>query len=160
VLPSHGRYVGASSKPMSEYKKVAGDRVGFNWRIPTVAGRRAIRHVVYDTNFWKSFVQKRLQTAMGDRGCLSLWGREPERHLLYAEHMTAEYKVRTEGRGRVVDEWKMRPESRDNHWWDGTVGCAVAASMCGCVLPGTDNLRPKKDAKPRLKLSEIRKNKR
>ena len=160
VLPSHGRYVGASSKPMSEYKKVAGDRVGFNWRIPTVAGRRAIRHVVFDTNFWKSFVQKRLQTAMGDRGCLSLWGREPERHLLYAEHMTAEYKVRTEGRGRVVDEWKMRPEARDNHWWDGTVGCAVAASMCGCVLPGTDNLRPKKDAKPRLKLSDIRKNKR
>ncbi len=65
-----------------------------------------------------------------------------------------------EGRGRTVDEWKMRPEARDNHWWDCTVGCAVAASMCGCVLPGTDNLRPKKDAKPRLNLSEIRKGRR
>ena len=160
ILPSHGKYIGASSKPMSEYKRMVGDRVGHNWRMPNIRGKRAVRHVVFDTNFWKSFVQARLQTAMGDRGCLSLWGREPERHLLYAEHMTAEYKVRTEGRGRTVDEWKMRPEAHDNHWLDGTVGCAVAASMCGCVLPGTDNLRPKAAAKPRIKLSELRKNKR
>ena len=70
--------------------------------------------------------------------------------------MTAEYKVRTDGRGRTVDEWKMRPEAHDNHWLDCTVGCAVAASMCGCVLPGTDGLRPRGAARPRLKLSEIR----
>ena len=79
--------------------------------------------------------------------------------MLFAEHLTAECRVKTEGRGRKVDEWKMRPEAHDNHWWDCTVGCAVAASMCGCVLPGTDNLRPRKEAKPRLKLSEIRKKK-
>lgn len=28
-----------------------GDRVGYNWRIPNVQGTRAVRHVVYDTNF-------------------------------------------------------------------------------------------------------------
>ena len=80
LLPSHGRYIGAASKPMSEYKKTAGDRVGHNWRIPNVAGRRAIRHVIFDTNYWKTFIHARMQVAMGDRGCLSLWGREPERH--------------------------------------------------------------------------------
>ena len=155
LLPSHGRYIGAASKPMSEYKKTAGDRVGHNWRIPNVAGRRAIRHVIFDTNYWKTFIHARMQVAMGDRGCLSLWGREPERHLLFAEHLTAEYRVKTEGRGRTVDEWKMRPEAHDNHWFDGLVGCAVAASMCGSVLPGTDSTSTK-IAKPRLKLSELR----
>ena len=155
ILPSHGRYIGASSKPMSEYKKVAGDRVGHNWRMPNVAGRRAIRHVVFDTNYWKSFVTSRLLVAMGDRGCLSLWGRDPERHLLFAEHLTAEYRVKTEGRGRTVDEWKMRPEAHDNHWFDGLVGGAVAASMCGAILPGTDS-QHQKSTRPRVKLSELR----
>ena len=154
LLPSHGRYIGASSKPMSEYKKVAGDRVGHNWRIPNVAGKRAIRHVVFDANYWKTFCLSRLCVAMGDRGCLSLWGRDPERHLLFAEHLTAEYRVKTEGRGRTVDEWKIRPEAHDNHWFDCLVGCAVAASMCGAVLPGTDS-RALKSVKPRVKLSEL-----
>ena len=156
ILPSHGRYVGASSKPMSEYKRAAGDRVGHNWRVPNVRGRRAVRHVVFDANYWKSFVASRLLTSLGDRGSLALWGRSPEAHALYAEHLTAEYRVRTEGRGRVVEEWKMRPEAHDNHWLDGTVGCAVAASMCGCVLEGTDT-RVAKKAKAKVKLSDLRK---
>lgn len=157
ILPSHGKYIGASSKPMSEYKKAVGDRVGHNWRMPNIRGKRAVRHVIFDTNYWKSFIASRLLTSMGDRGCLSLWGRETERHILFAEHLTAEYRVKTEGRGRRVDEWKMRPEAHDNHWFDGLVGCAVAASMSGCVIEGTDkntkNLKPK----VKVKLSELRK---
>jgi hypothetical protein len=61
----------------------------------------------------------------------------PAQHRLLAEHLTSEYRVRTEGRGRTVDEWKLRPERPDNHWLDCLVGCAVAASMDGAVLPGT-----------------------
>ena len=160
LLPSHGKYIGASSKPMGEYKKVPGDRVGCNWRMPNIRGKRAVRHVVYDTNFWKSFVASRLLTSLGDRGSLSLWGRSPETHLLFSEHVTAEYRVKTEGRGRRVEEWKMRPEAKDNHWWDGLVGCAVAASMCGSVLPGTDRPVVRKEAKPKVKLSELRRLKR
>ncbi len=139
LFPSHGRYVGASSTPFAEYRKKQGDRVGLNWRIPNVQGRRAIRHVLYDTNFWKSFVHARLAVAMGDPGCVSLYGRDPVAHQLFAEHLTAEYRVKTEGRGRVVDEWKLRPEAPDNHWLDGIVGCAVAASIEGAVLPGTQS---------------------
>ncbi|MBA2224586.1 terminase gpA endonuclease subunit [Thermogemmata fonticola] len=138
VLPSHGRFVGASSQPFSEYKRRPGDRVGLNWRMPNVQGKRAVRHVVYDTNYWKSFIYARLAVALGDRGCLSLFGDRPEQHRLFAEHLTAEYRVKTEGRGRTVDEWKPRPERGDNHWFDGLVGCAVAASLQGVVLPGTD----------------------
>jgi hypothetical protein len=137
VMPSHGRFVGASSQPFSEYRRRPGDRVGHNWRMPNVAGKRAVRHVVYDTNYWKSFVHARLAVAMGDRGCLSLFGDRPEMHRLFAEHLTAEYRVKTEGRGRTVDEWKPRPERGDNHWLDCLVGCAVAASIQGAVLEGT-----------------------
>ena len=77
ILPSHGRYVGASSKPMTEYRKQQGDRLGFNWMIPNVAGKRAIRHVIYDTNYWKSFILARLAVPVGDKGALTLYGRIP-----------------------------------------------------------------------------------
>jgi hypothetical protein len=136
VMPSHGRFVGASSQPFSEYKRRPGDRIGHNWRIPNVAGKRAVRHLLYDTNYWKSFVHARFAVAMGDHGCLSLFGDNANMHRLFAEHITAEYRVRTEGRGRTVDEWKLRPERGDNHWLDCLVGCAVGASMQGVVLAG------------------------
>jgi hypothetical protein len=153
LLPSHGRFVGAASIPFSEYKRRRGDRVGHNWRIPNVQGKRAIRHVVFDSNYWKSFIHARLAVPMGDKGCLSLFGRNPDLHRLLAEHLSAEYRVRTEGRGRVVDEWKLRPEARENHWLDGIVGCAVAASVQGAVLPGTDSARAPQ--RQRIKLSDL-----
>jgi len=142
VMPSHGRFVGASSQPFSEYKRRPGDRIGHNWRVPNVHGKRAVRHIVYDTNFWKSFIHARLAQPMGDRGCLSLFGDNPAQHRMFAEQLTAEYRVKTEGRGRVVDEWKLRPERGDNHWFDCLVGCAAAASMQGAVLLGAGGAAP------------------
>jgi hypothetical protein len=136
LLPSHGRYIGASSKPFSDYRRQPGDRIGHNWMIPNVRGKRAIRHLLFDANYWKSFIHSRLAVAMGDKGGLSLYGRDPNIHTLLSEHLTAEYRVKTEGRGRKVDEWKMRPEASDNHWLDGIVGSAVAASMLGANVPG------------------------
>jgi hypothetical protein len=153
LMPSHGRYVGASSIPFSEYKRKRGDRVGLNWRIPTVTGRRAIRHVVFDTNYWKSFAHARFAVPMGDPGCLSLFGRKPDQHRLLAEHLTSEYRIKTEGRGRTVDEWKLRVDGLDNHWLDGLVGCAVAGSMQGIVLFGTD---VRKAVRERIQLSNLR----
>ena len=147
LMPSHGRYVGASSIPFSDYKRKRGERIGLNWRVPVVTGKRAVRHVVFDTNYWKSFVHARLAVPMGDPGCLSLFGSKPEPHRLIAEHLTSEYRVKTEGRGRTVDEWKLRVDGLDNHWLDCLVGAAVAASMHGAVLFGTDA-----EATPRRRL--------
>jgi hypothetical protein len=156
VMPSHGRFVGASSMPFSEYKRRPGDRVGLNWRIPSVHGKRAIRHVIYDTNWWKSFIYARLAVAIGDRGCLSLFGNNPEPHRMLSEQLTAEYYVKTEGRGRTVDEWKSRPDQPDNHWLDCLVGAAMAASMQGCVLFGTDGGRSVK-RNDRVSFKELQK---
>ncbi|MCA9091793.1 MAG: phage terminase large subunit family protein, partial [Planctomycetaceae bacterium] len=86
VLPSHGRFVGASSRPFSDYKRKPGERVGLNWRLTNASGKRAVRHVIYDTNYWKSFVQARLVVAQGDPGCLSLFGKNAETHRMFAEH--------------------------------------------------------------------------
>ena len=158
LLPSHGRYVGASSIPFSDYKRKRGDRVGLNWRIPVVTGRRTVRHVVFDTNYWKSFVHARLAVPMGDPGGLSLFGRKPETHRLLAEHLTSEYRVKTEGRGRTVDEWKLRVDGLDNHWLDCLVGCAVAASMGGAAPPGLVGDAPK--LRPSVRLSELQRSRR
>lgn len=159
LMPGHGRYVGASSRPFSEYKRKPGDRAGHNWRVPNVQGKRQVRHVVYDTNFWKSFVYARLSVRMGDRGCLSLFGAKPEQHRLFAEHLTAEYRVQTQGRGRTVDEWKLRPSTTENHWFDCLVGCAVAASMQGVSLPGAE-ATPHQPARRQITLSQLQAQKR
>lgn len=134
LTPSHGKWFGASSTPMREWAKKPGDRVGLNWKLPNVQGRRAVRYAIYDTNFWKSFIHARLSQAMGDRGSLSLFGEKAYEHRLLADHLTSEYRVRTTGRGRELDEWKLRPERPDNHWWDCLVGSAVAASIQGATL--------------------------
>jgi phage terminase large subunit GpA-like protein len=152
LMPSHGRYVGAASVPFAEYRQQQGDRNGHNWRIPSTVGKRSIKHVVYDTNFWKTFVFARLAVAMGDRGCLSLFGERPEDHRLISEHLTAEYPVTTIGRGRTVEEWKHRPDRPDNHWFDCLVGAAVAASMQGAHL---ESERPPQKVRKRMTLAEM-----
>jgi hypothetical protein len=153
LLPSHGKYVGASSIPFAEYKRKKGDRVGMHWRMPNTIGKRQVRHVVIDTNYWKSFVHSRLAVAMGDPGCMSLSGHDEKAHRLLSEHLTAEYRVRTTAGERVVDEWKLRTTRPDNHWFDCLVGCAVGASIEGAELP--DLSRVVAPRRPRLKLSEL-----
>ena len=162
VMPSRGKGVGASSLPFSDYRRKPGDRISeFNWRIPAGQGKNAVRYILFDTNFWKSFVRSRLRVAMGDAGALTIFGKRPSgkssraNHRMLAEHLVSEYSIRTEGQGRVVDEWKIRPSHSDNHFLDCLVGCAVAASEQGVVLPGTGGTLAKK--KPPIKLSQLQK---
>ena len=94
---------------------------------------------------------------MGDRGCLSFYGRHPSLHQLIAEHLTAEYRVKTTGRGRTVDEWKLRPERSDNHWLDCLAGCAVCGSMLGATMPEFGIATTRKAVSgPAMRLSDIR----
>lgn len=139
VTPSHGRYVGARSQPFSDYKKKPGDRVGLNWRMPNVQGRRAVRYLLFDTNFWKSFLYARIKTGLGGAGSLSFYGDNAATHRMIAEHVAAEFRTRTSGRGREVDEWALRPGKPDNHLLDALVGNCVAASLQGVALEATLN---------------------
>ena len=153
VLPSHGKYVGASSIPFADYKRKKGDRVGLHWRMPNILGKRQVRHIVIDTNYWKSFVQARLSVAMGDPGCLSLFGRDQATHRLLADHLTAEYCIRTAARDRVVDEWKLKALRPDNHWLDVPGRSLRVASMEGIKLFGTQGEIVQQ--RKRLKLSDL-----
>lgn len=134
VMPSHGKYIGVSSTPWEQYTRKPGERLGHHWLIPSLKNRRAVRHLLIDTNFWKTFVHARLSTATADHGCLSLFGKAGEDHRMLSEHLTAEYGVQVEGRGRKIVEWKERPGRPDNHWLDCLVGCAAAASMQGVQI--------------------------
>jgi len=132
VVPVHGRYVGASSRPVQEYQRKKGERVGHYWKSSTI---ERVNHILFDTNYWKSFVHDRLLIELGDDGSLSLFGREADSHRMLAEHLTAEYRVRVQSSiGRVVDEWKNKSSKPDNHFLDCIAGAAVAGSVMGCSL--------------------------
>ncbi len=132
ITPSHGRFVGANSRPFSDYRKQPGDRVGSHWRSPAPDARRGIRHVVFDANYWKSFLRSRLSVPVGDPSALSFWGDRPNNHKLLGEHLAAELPVHVDNGSRRLDEWRLKPAKPDNHWLDCLVGCCVAAAVLGC----------------------------
>lgn len=51
LVPSHGPFVGASSKPFFEYQQSPGEKPGHNWFVPNLTGKRKVRHVLFDTNY-------------------------------------------------------------------------------------------------------------
>lgn len=132
MLPGHGRFVGASSSMLTDRKPDKGERVGSNWRTSTI-GRQ--RHLLYDTNAWKSLVAARCKLPAADVQSLTV---HAGGHEMLAEQWSAEYPVRVEARGRTVDEWRLIP-GRDNHWWDCIVGAAVAASFIGVSAVGAES---------------------
>ncbi len=149
--PSHGKGVGASSAPMTQWADREGMRKGLHWQYGRGAKRREVRHAMYDTNFWKSFAAARVRTAIGERGCVRLFGRDINRHRMLADHLSSEYAIETQGRARTVQQWAQRP-GHDNHLWDCFVQSCVAASIQGCVLKTTDAAPP---PPPRRKLMTV-----
>lgn len=133
ISPAHGVYNGASRQPFAAYKPKGNDWIGLNWRMPGEV-KQGCRYLLYDTNYWKTFVSARINTSIGDPGALTLFGSKPARHILFAAHLAAEKWQRVEVGGRAVNEWHLTP-SRDNHWLDNLVGAAVGASMCGARPP-------------------------
>jgi hypothetical protein len=133
---ARGVGIGARNRPMSQYRRRPGERHGHHWYMPAVAGTREFPHVAADVNWWKTWVHQALATPAGEPGSLSLFGRKPVEHELFAEHVAgSETWVATHGQGRDVHEWRQRPGHPDNHWFDCLVGCAVGASLAG-ASPG------------------------
>lgn len=144
-MASKGLPIGAANKPMSEYQRHPGDVLGHYWRT-TYVGTRKRRQVQFDANYWKSHLLRSLTTAPGDPGALYL--PDCDRQLL-ADHLTAEYPVRTTARGRTVDQWMLKP-NRDNHLLDCVVGALVACAMRGATPPGLPTAK-KRRRRPRVR---------
>ena len=134
LLATHGRGVTAAQSGIHEWQKKQGEQRGHNWLIRPDQEAKGLRHGIYDTNYWKSFVHTRLRGTPHTLGSLSLWGDDARVHEMFADHLTAEYPEKVSGRGREIDQWMPIPSEPDNHWLDCLVGCAVGAAMLGVSL--------------------------
>jgi hypothetical protein len=145
LRPSKGRYAGASSMPWELFPKREGEQLGHHWLIAPLPKAKAVRLTHFDTNYWKTFVAKGLAQPVGSPRGLELFDGD---HQLLADHLTAEFGIKTRGRGREVTEWKCRP-GRDNHYLDVVTGCFVGASMLGVAVAQGGSAPRKKGTKRR-----------
>ena len=151
VLPSYGQYYGPADSFFSGKAKGA-ERRGIRWKVPAVRVGES-RHVIFDSNFWKSFLAARLLAGIGDKATLTLFN---ETHDIVADHFTAEYATPITSRGRSMDIWKMRPGRHENHLFDVAVLNLVAASIQGVALESHEVAKPKQKSEP-IRFSEIQK---
>jgi hypothetical protein len=131
VLPTHGRFVGASGQTLSDKAPDKGERIGPNWRTSTIGKQR---HVLFDTNAWKTFLAARWKLNLGDPQGVTLHAGD---HTMFAEHLAAEVPTRVSSKTRECDEWRLTP-GRDNHLLDCVIGAAVAASYRGISAIGVE----------------------
>lgn len=157
ISPSHGRGITAGQMPIDEWKKEVGEVMGHAWRRRQSKGE-GVRYVLYDTNTWKTLVNRKLAVSQGGFGDLSLYKASLAHHRQLAEHIKAEPFVRTSGYGRDLIEFKPPVAGRDNHWFDTLTMSAVAASIAGIQSTGHSVEKPPK--KKRIKLSAIQQRKR
>lgn len=132
LLPAHGRGGGPTARPIHEWKKKAGERLGPGWRVGTIGGQRG---AMFDADFWKTFLAGRLTTAVGDPGALTFHHGE---HEMLLEHLTAERPVTVTAKGRTVDQWQLLP-GRENHLLDCLTMATLAASVAGIASPGAES---------------------
>ena len=143
MTPSFGKGYAENDTPISKFIPRVGEHVGDEWYSPALKTSGALRHVIFDANFWKTFVHRRLATSKGDRGCLTVFGQVGKtQHDHLADHLTAEFRTIRHGRRRA-DVWALKPRTTENHWLDVIVGCHVAGSICGAEIAG---LKAKKAA--------------
>lgn len=135
LRPSHGYGVKPGGKPMCIWPENLAAQRSVEW-VERQSAKKGSQYILYNTNYWKTFIHDRLAVSMGGRGCLSLFGRDPHAHQMFAQHLTSESRARLTDAtsGRVSDKWTIRPGVTENHWLDGLVGAAAAANTVGVAL--------------------------
>jgi hypothetical protein len=128
-IPSHGKGIKPGQKRVTAWQDKPGDRKGLNWRI-RLEGRG--RHVLYDTNFWKSFLIERFRIPVGQPGAMLLFGDRQSTHRMLAEHLTSEAAKSVTVDGDTGNVWQLMP-GRENHLLDIAVGLTMRASTLGCT---------------------------
>src|SRR5690606_32967135 len=77
LFAAFGREIGPRQIPITQFKRRAGELLGEEWLLKRGRSKTG-RSVQFDTNYWKTFVHRRLATQNGDPGCLTIFGKEPK----------------------------------------------------------------------------------
>ena len=136
---------GAESKSWRERHKEWGP----HWNRANDA-TRGHDYINIDANWWKSKVHVGITTPEVDPVSLQFYDGD---HVLLADHIRAEYPIKTFGRNRDVTEFKLRP-GQDNELLDVVSGCSVGASVRHLEMPGTEGMHFVKKKKKRRRLSQ------
>lgn len=155
LRPTKGMGITSDKVPISEWKKKDGQLIGEEWMWGK-PNNSTVQVLSFDTNYWKTQVHRGLSTVAGDRGCFTLFGKNGTDHQMIANHLTAEGRTKTFGRGRPVFVWKERPDQPDNHFFDCIVGNHVAASQLGCRLIGQPRTNQQPKPRPRPRVSPLK----
>lgn len=155
VTPAKGWGISETQRDIEDWDLKEGERRGLNWKM----GAPPRRLMMFDSSRWKTFLQHRLSSPVGAPASMMLFGSDPQAHKMFAEHITAESVREKKVRGRTVKVWELLP-NRDNHWLDGLVGCAVAASYCGINLAENSDRSEKVPKKTFRQLQEEAREKR
>ena len=130
VIPTKGHAVKVDGQPMAEWRKKPKRKKGIYMVLDRVDGRK-LPVCYHDSNYWKSSVHDALGMEVGERGGLSLWGRNGDRHRMFSEHLNAETVTSVTGKHRF-DMWREKP-NLDNHLFDATKMAFVASRMIGIM---------------------------
>ncbi|MEQ8852884.1 terminase gpA endonuclease subunit [Gimesia sp.] len=151
LLPSKGIGIKANELNDPSKRPKPGEKRGDHWRINP--NKRSIRSMVFDSDWWKTFVANRFSVEKNDSGALTIYQEKNafSRHRMLLEQLTAEYgsEVTYESQGVTRTHWSLQVGLFDNHLWDCVIGCAVGASEQGAVLKGMTPVSSGKKKKER-----------
>ncbi|TWT51831.1 Phage terminase large subunit (GpA) [Thalassoglobus neptunius] len=155
-LPSRGRGVTSPDDTLinPRGKPKPGEIRGLRCKVvPKDSGRE----VLYDSNYWKTFISNRLLVPVEDPSALTIFQAHPTSHKMFSDQVSAENHYRHKIKESEVDIWSLPPGDSDNHFFDCLAGAAVAASLTGLKLSGVaaPRTRQKKRIKRRRKISQL-----
>jgi len=156
LQPAKGFSIGPTKKPMTEWRRVPGDRVGPGWLFSR-PGKRIARSLHIDTYHWKTTAAIALAKGANENGSITL---PTGNNALLIDHCMAEKSDELSSGQRTVYAWSMRPGETENHWWDCLVGTMAGASWRGCNaalpdLPAAESKAAQTKPKKRKKVSYL-----
>jgi hypothetical protein len=133
MVPSMGVFVGGGSKEWQKIKLDRKDKKGVNCKLVTPK-ESGSKEMLYDTNFWKSYVADRLICDQENTKAIVLFDAPLNIHRMFAEHMAYEECFSVTGKsGNTVTEWRQKRigGSVENDYFDCLVGNCALASILG-----------------------------
>lgn len=136
---------GFGTKIKNNQRRV-GDKSETGWVLrwaPPNAGYELMEHqgtkakmLQANADHWKSWTHARIQTPMGQPGAFTLHhATQPNQHLGFAKHLTAEVKRETFEAGKGVVIW-WEQKHKNNHYLDSTAIAELVGHACGERLMG------------------------